>query len=69
MNRERLAAFLFRMMRDEVPAGVITDHLECVERYHPDPSNVWVPGDQLSEGLALFARQVAERLVPDEETA
>lgn len=38
MPNERLAAFLFRLARDELPSGMIEEHLRVVEEAHDLPS-------------------------------
>jgi hypothetical protein len=60
--RGRLAAFLFRTLRDDLPTGVVERQVECVEAAHrPDDPN---PIDYDPPALGAYAQDLAERLVP-----
>lgn len=57
----RLTAFLFRLMRDNVPTGIVEEHVRVVEVAH-SPDGV---ADFLgAHGVALYAQELAQRLVP-----
>lgn len=62
MANERLAAFLFRLARDEVPTGVIEEHVRVVQAAHAHGEPVTYVED--AEHLGNWAHSVAARLVP-----
>ena len=59
---ERLAAFVFRLARDDVSFGRMEDHLRVVEKHHPDgaPAAEYLDG---AKPLGEWARSVSARLV------
>lgn len=65
VNRERLAAFLFRIMRDDLPTGTVEDQVQVVEGAHSglEPTEYLDAAKPLGE----YARQLAKRLVPDDD--
>lgn len=61
MANERLAALLFRLARDELPQGVIEEHVRVVEQAHSDP-DAPVRYEHDGRHLGAWARETAERL-------
>lgn len=59
--RTRLTAFLFRLMRDSLATGIVEYHVRVVEHAHEPDGVAEFLG---AHGLALYAQELAERLVP-----
>jgi hypothetical protein len=61
MRSERLAAFIFRLGRDNLPTGIIEEQVTVVERAHGHDDDVeYVPS---AEHLGDWARSMADRLL------
>lgn len=65
-TQERLAAFLFRLARDNVPFGVIEEHIQVVERYGFGEEQKYIAD---AAPMGEWARRAANRLAADSEAA
>jgi hypothetical protein len=63
-DTERLAAFLFRLARDEVPFGKIEEHVRVVEEAHAPGESAAFIGEAAPMGE--WARRTAARLTHTE---
>lgn len=61
-RRTRLTAFLYRLMRDNLATGVVEEQVVVVEKAHEPGGEV----DYSNRGLAMYASEIAERLVPSD---
>lgn len=66
MANELLTAFLFRLARDNVPFGVIEEHVAVVETAHVEGEEVEYAANAVHMGE--WAREVAARLTPVRRT-
>jgi hypothetical protein len=65
IDRERLAAFIFRLGRDAVPFGVIEEHVQVVEGAHVAFEPIEYLGS-VAKTQADWAREIAARLLTDD---
>lgn len=66
--RTRLAAFLFRLGRDNLPSGIIEEQVRVVEDAHDGTTPVVYNNDghgRSAEILGQWAEEMAERLTPE----